>query len=82
MFPPKIPVPITLLRRKLNKEIPNSFYPNQYDNLSNTAAHYETTGPEIWKQTEGKITHYVATVGTGGSMCGTAKYLKEQNPIL
>ena len=68
------------IARKLNKEIPNSFYPNQYDNLSNTAAHYETTGPEIWKQTEGKITHYVATVGTGGSMCGTAKYLKEQNP--
>lgn len=66
--------------RKLNKEIPNSFYPNQYDNLSNTAAHYETTGPEIWKQTEGKITHYVATVGTGGSMCGTARYLKEQKP--
>jgi cystathionine beta-synthase len=68
--------------RKLNREIPNSFYPNQYDNLSNTAAHYETTGPEIWKQTAGKITHYVATVGTGGSMCGTAKYLKEQNPNL
>jgi len=68
--------------RKLNKEIPNSFYPNQYDNLSNTAAHYETTGPEIWKQTGGKITHYVATVGTGGSMCGTAMYLKEQNPKL
>ena len=68
------------IARKLNKEIANSFYPNQYDNLSNTAAHYETTGPEIWKQTEGKITHYVATVGTGGSMCGTAKYLKEQNP--
>lgn len=68
--------------RKLNKEIPNSFYPNQYDNLSNTAAHYETTGPEIWSQTEGKITHYVATVGTGGSMCGTARYLKEQNPSL
>jgi len=67
------------IARKLNKEIPNSFYPNQYDNLSNTAAHYQTTGPEIWKQTEGKITHYVATVGTGGSMCGTAKYLKEQN---
>lgn len=65
--------------RKLNREIPNSFYPNQYDNLSNTKAHYETTGPEIWKQTEGKITHYVATVGTGGSMCGTAKFLKEQN---
>jgi cystathionine beta-synthase len=70
------------IARKLNREIPNSFYPNQYDNLSNTAAHYESTGPEIWKQTEGKITHYVATVGTGGSMCGTAKYLKEQNPKL
>jgi cystathionine beta-synthase len=66
--------------RKLNKEIPNSIYPNQYDNPSNAKAHYETTGPEIWKQSEGKITHYVATVGTGGSMCGTAKYLKEQNP--
>jgi len=70
------------IARKLNKEIPNSFYPNQYDNLSNTAAHYETTGPEIWKQTEGKITHYVATVGTGGSMCGTARYLKEQDPSI
>jgi cystathionine beta-synthase len=68
--------------RKLNREIPNSYYPNQYDNLSNTAAHYETTGPEIWKQCEGKITHYVATVGTGGSMCGTARYLKEQNSSL
>jgi cystathionine beta-synthase len=67
------------IARKLNKEIPNSYYPNQYDNLSNTAAHYATTGPEIWKQTGGKITHYVATVGTGGSMCGTAQYLKEQN---
>jgi cystathionine beta-synthase len=68
--------------RKLNQEIPNSIYPNQYDNPSNAQAHYETTGPEIWKQTEGKITHYVATVGTGGSMCGTAKYLKEQNSSL
>lgn len=66
--------------KKLNQDIPNSFYPNQYDNLSNTAAHYETTGPEIWKDTEGKITHYAAGVGTGGSMCGTSKYLKEQNP--
>ncbi len=66
--------------RRLNSEIPNSFYPNQYDNLSNTAAHYEATGPEIWEQTEGKITHYVSTVGTGGTMCGTAKYLKEKNP--
>jgi cystathionine beta-synthase len=68
--------------RKLSQEIPNSIYPNQYDNPSNAQAHYETTGPEIWKQTEGKITHYVATVGTGGSMCGTAKYLKEQKPSL
>ncbi len=65
--------------RKLNQEIPNSIYPNQYDNLSNAKAHYETTGPEIWKQTEGRITHYVATVGTGGSMCGTATFLKQQN---
>lgn len=68
--------------RRLNKEIPNSFYPNQYDNLSNTQAHYETTGPEIWKDTDGRITHYAAGVGTGGSMCGTAKYLKEQNPAI
>ena len=68
--------------RKLNEEIPNSFYPNQYDNKSNTLAHYETTGPEIWAQTEGKITHWAAGVGTGGSMCGTSKYLKEQNPAI
>lgn len=68
--------------KKLNQDIPNSFYPNQYDNLSNTAAHYETTGPEIWKQTEGKITHFVAGVGTGGSMCGIAKFLKEKKPSL
>lgn len=66
--------------KKYNEEIPNSFYPNQYDNTSNAAAHYETTGPEIWEQTEGNITHWAAGVGTGGSMCGTAKYLKEQNP--
>lgn len=66
--------------KRLNQEIPNSFYPNQYDNLSNSLAHYETTGPEIWKDTEGKITHFAAGVGTGGSMCGTAKYLKEMNP--
>lgn len=65
--------------KKYNEEIPNSFYPNQYDNTSNAIAHYETTGPEIWEQTEGKITHWAAGVGTGGSMCGTSKYLKEQN---
>ena len=68
--------------RKLNQEIPNSIYPNQYDNPSNAQAHYESTGPEIWNQSGGKITHYAATVGTGGSMCGTAKFLKEQNPNL
>lgn len=66
--------------KKLNEDIPNSFYPNQYDNLSNKKAHYETTGPEIWEQTNGKITHYAAGVGTGGSMCGVSQYLKEQNP--
>ncbi|WP_338763028.1 cystathionine beta-synthase [Bernardetia sp. ABR2-2B] len=66
--------------QRKNKEIENSFYPNQYDNKSNQQAHYETTAPEIWKDTDGKITHYVAGVGTGGSMCGTSRYLKEQNP--
>ncbi len=65
---------------KLSKEIPNSFWCNQYDNPSNAVAHYESTGPEIWEQTEGKITHLVVGVGTGGTISGTAKYLKEKNP--
>lgn len=65
---------------KLSKEIPNSFWCNQYDNPSNAQAHYESTGPEIWEQTEGKVTHIVAGVGTGGTISGTAKYLKEHNP--
>ena len=65
---------------KLSKEIPNSFWCNQYDNLSNRQAHYETTGPEIWEQTDGKITHLVVGVGTGGTVSGAAKYLKERNP--
>jgi cystathionine beta-synthase len=65
---------------RLAKEIPNAWKPNQYDNLSNSQAHYEQTGPEIWEQTEGKITHLVVGVGTGGTICGTGKYLKEKNP--
>ena len=65
---------------RLVSEIPNSWKPNQYDNLSNWAAHYESTGPEIWEQTEGKITHLVVGVGTGGTITGTGKYLKEKNP--
>jgi cystathionine beta-synthase len=65
---------------RLSKEIPNSYWCNQYDNLSNRAAHYESTGPEIWEQTEGKITHFVVGVGTGGTISGVAKYLKEKNP--
>jgi cystathionine beta-synthase len=66
--------------KRLSEEIPNSYYPNQYDNLSNTVAHYETTGPEIWEQTDGKVTHYVAGMGTGGTISGAAKFLKEKNP--
>ncbi|MDP1745623.1 MAG: pyridoxal-phosphate dependent enzyme [Bacteroidota bacterium] len=65
---------------RLEKEIPNSWKPNQYDNLSNSLAHYEQTGPEIWEQTEGKITHLVVGVGTGGTISGTGRYLKEKNP--
>jgi cystathionine beta-synthase len=67
---------------RLNKEIPNSFYPNQYDNLSNSEAHYLSTGPEIWKDTDGKVTHFAAGVGTGGTICGVSGYLKEQNPSI
>ena len=66
--------------RRLAEEIPNSWYVNQYDNLSNRQAHYESTGPEIWEQTEGKVTHFVVGVGTGGTISGVGKYLKEKNP--
>lgn len=65
---------------RLQKEIPNSWKANQYDNLSNTKANYEQTGPEIWEQTEGKITHLVVGVGTGGTISGAGKFLKEKNP--
>ncbi len=68
------------IAERLSKEIPNSCWMNQYDNLSNRQAHYESTGPEIWKQTAGKITHLIVGVGTGGTISGTAQYLKEQNP--
>ena len=67
---------------RLVRETPNSWKPNQYDNLSNSQAHYEQTGPEIWAQTEGKITHLIAGVGTGGTITGTARYLKEKNPAI
>ncbi len=66
--------------RRLASEIPNSWYVNQYDNLSNRLAHYEQTGPEIWEQTAGKVTHFVVGVGTGGTISGVGKYLKEKNP--
>jgi cystathionine beta-synthase len=66
--------------KRLATEIPNSWYVNQYDNPSNSIAHYEQTGPEIWEQTDGKITHFVVGVGTGGTISGVAKFLKEKNP--
>lgn len=66
--------------KRLAEETPNSWYVNQYDNLSNTAAHYEQTAPEIWDQTDGKITHFVVGVGTGGTISGIGKFLKEKNP--
>ena len=66
--------------KRIAEETPNAWYVNQYDNPSNALAHYEQTGPEIWEQTEGKITHFVVGVGTGGTISGVAKYLKEKNP--
>ena len=66
--------------KRLARETPNSWYVNQYDNPSNAVAHFESTGPEIWKQTDGKITHFVVGVGTGGTISGVGKYLKSKNP--
>src|SRR3979490_746329 len=66
--------------KKLAREIPNSYYPNQYDNPMNPEAHYRTTGPEIWEDSEGKITHFGCGMGTGGTISGVGKFLKEKNP--
>lgn len=77
---PEDPMSYYSVSKRLAKEIPNSWYVNQYDNLANRDAHYETTGPEIWEQTEGKITHLIVATGTGGTVTGTGKYLKEKNP--
>lgn len=76
---PEDPKSYYSVAKRLAKEVPNSYHFNQYDNLANRLAHYETTGPEIWEQTEGKITHLVCTAGTGGTVTGTAQYLKEKN---
>src|SRR5208282_2067159 len=77
---PQDPRSFYSVAKKLAREIPNSYYPNQYDNPSNPEAHYRTTGPEIWEDSEGKITHFVCGMGTGGTISGVAKFLKEKNP--
>jgi cystathionine beta-synthase len=79
---PEDPKSYYSVARRLGGEVPNSCYMNQYDNLANRQAHYETTGPEIWEQTDGQITHLVCTAGTGGTVTGAAMYLKEKNPAI
>jgi cystathionine beta-synthase len=80
--PPEDPRSYYSVAKRLSQEIPNSFYPNQYDNPSNAEAHYRTTGPEIWRQTDGLITHFAAGMGTCGTLCGTGRYLKEMKPTI
>ncbi len=77
---PEDPKSYYSVAKRLAKEIPNSYHMNQYDNLANRLAHYETTGPEIWNQSDGKLTHLVCTAGTGGTITGVAMFLKEKNP--
>jgi cystathionine beta-synthase len=78
--PPESPQSYYSVARRLAEEIPGAYMPMQYNNPANTEAHYRSTGPELWEQTDGKITHFVAGMGTGGTISGTAKYLKEKNP--
>src|SRR5437763_2252652 len=78
--PPASPESYYRVADRLTEEIPGAFQPNQYFNRENPAAHYATTGPEVWEQTGGRVTHFVAAVGTGGTISGTGRYLKEQNP--
>ena len=77
---PEDPKSYYSVSKRLATEVPNSWYVNQYDNLANRLAHYEQTGPEIWEQTEGRVTHLVVATGTGGTITGTGKFLKEKNP--
>lgn len=77
---PEDPRSYTSVARKLASEVPNSFYANQYDNPANPAIHFATTGPEIWEDSEGRITHFIAGMGTGGTITGIGRYLKKQNP--
>jgi cystathionine beta-synthase len=77
---PESPEYYVNVAKRLHKEIPNSFFAYQYSNRSNPEIHYKTTGPEIWEQTDGKITHFISSIGTGGTISGTGRYLKEKNP--